>query len=47
MRRSCRPNRGIEGSPLFLMNNWVDTSPAPRPSNAARVNAAEALERRV
>jgi hypothetical protein len=47
VRRSCRPNRGIEGSPLFLMNNWVDTSPAPRPSNAARVNAAEALERRV
>jgi hypothetical protein len=32
---------------LFLVNHWIDTSPAPRPSNAAKVNAREALLRRV
>jgi hypothetical protein len=25
------------------MNNWIDTTPAPKPSNAAIVNAYEAL----
>jgi hypothetical protein len=37
--RSCRPNRGPASAPLFLVNNWVDTTPAPRASNAAIVNA--------
>jgi hypothetical protein len=40
---SCRPNRGGTGKPLFLLNNWVDTSPSPRPSNAKVVNAYGAL----
>ncbi len=43
---SCRPNRGSDRNPLFLLNNWVDTSPVPRPSNAAVVNARAALLRR-
>jgi hypothetical protein len=43
---TCRPNRGPERAPLFLVNHWVNTDPAPRPSNAALVNAyAPLLER--
>jgi hypothetical protein len=40
---SCRPNRGPASAPLFLLNNWVDTTPLPRASNAAVVNARDAL----
>jgi hypothetical protein len=40
---SCAPNRGGTTAPLFLMNNWIDTTPAPKPSNAKIVNAYEAL----
>jgi len=40
---SCRPNRGPSSAPLFLLNNWVDTTPFPRASNAAVVNARQAL----
>jgi hypothetical protein len=40
---SCRPNRGGTGKSLFLLNNWVDTSPAPKPANADKVNAYDAL----
>jgi hypothetical protein len=40
---SCRPNRGPSSAPLFLLNNWVDTTPIPRASNAAVVNARDAL----
>jgi hypothetical protein len=41
---SCRPNRGpASGAPLFLINNWVSSTPAPLPSNAAKVNAYEPL----
>ncbi|MBB4660560.1 hypothetical protein [Conexibacter arvalis] len=40
---SCRPNRGPGDASLFLLNHWIDTSPAPRPSNAAIVNAREVL----
>jgi len=43
---SCRLNRGAAGHPLFLLNNWVDTSPLPRRSNAAVVNSRVALLRR-
>jgi hypothetical protein len=43
---SCRPNRGGLRNPLFLLNNWVDTSPLPRMRNAALVNAFETLLRR-
>lgn len=44
---SCRPNRGPEDAPLFLINNWIDTSPTPRPSNARRVNSNPTLWNRV
>ena len=43
---TCRPNRGPEGAPLFLVNHWINTDPAPRPSNAVIVNAYDALLRR-
>ena len=43
---SCRAYRGGAGAPLFLVNHWVTTDPAPRPSNAAAVNAREPLLRR-
>ena len=33
---SCKPNRGPEGAPLFLINHWVSTDPIPRPSDATR-----------
>ena len=36
---SCKPNRGPSSAPLFLINHWVSTDPAPRPSDATRVNA--------
>jgi hypothetical protein len=36
---SCRPNRGGTAGSLLLVNHWVDTSPAPRPSIADVVNA--------
>ncbi len=37
-RSSCEPNRGPADAPFFLLNHWVDTSPAPRPTNARVVN---------
>jgi hypothetical protein len=40
---SCVANRGGTAGSLFLMNNWIDTTPAPKPSNAAIVNAYDAL----
>jgi hypothetical protein len=43
---SCRPNRGGTSGSLFLMNHWIETTPAPRPSNAAIVNAYDVLYRR-
>lgn len=44
---SCEPNRGPDDASLFLINHWIDTSPAPRPSNAAKVNAPRALRARI
>ena len=44
---TCEPNRGPEGAPLFLVNHWVSTDPAPRPSDATKVNAREPLLRRM
>ncbi|MBV8551063.1 MAG: hypothetical protein JOY54_07160 [Acidobacteriaceae bacterium] len=43
---SCRPNRGDDGGSLFLINNWVETTPTPKPSNAAIVNAYSFLCKR-
>ena len=40
---SCKPNRGKLAAMLFQLNHWIDTTPAPRPSNAAKVNAREPL----
>jgi hypothetical protein len=40
---SCAPNRGGTGGTLFQINNWIETAPAPRPSNAAIVNAYDTL----
>ena len=40
---SCRPNRGGTSGVLFQINNWIETAPAPRPSNAAVVNAYDFL----
>jgi hypothetical protein len=46
LRRTCEPNRGPASAPLFLINHWVSTDPAPRPSDARKVNAYEPLLRR-
>jgi hypothetical protein len=43
---SCRANRGHARNPLFLLNNWVDTSPLPQARNAAVVNDFTNLLRR-
>ena len=43
---TCAANRGPDGAPLFLLNHWVNTDPAPRPANAEIVNAFEPLLRR-
>jgi hypothetical protein len=40
---SCKPNRGPEGAPVFLVNHWITTDPVPLPSNASRVNAHDPL----
>ena len=40
---SCKPLRGPSYAPLFLINNWIDSSPAPRPSNAKQANAYDPL----
>jgi hypothetical protein len=40
---SCKPNRGDASSPLLLINQWIETTPAPRPSNAKLVNTETAL----
>jgi hypothetical protein len=44
---SCRPNRGGTKGSLLLIIHWVDTSPAPRTSIAAEVNAPAFLKRRL
>jgi hypothetical protein len=43
---SCRPNRGGTEAPLFQLNHWIETTPTPKPSNAAIVNAHDFLLRR-
>jgi hypothetical protein len=47
LKASCEPNRGPADASLFLINHWIDTSPAPKPSNAAKVNARHALLARI
>jgi hypothetical protein len=36
---SCKANRGPSSARLFLINHWVSTDPAPKPSDADKVNA--------
>jgi hypothetical protein len=43
LAKTCQPNRGSSDNPLFLLNHWIDTSPAPKPTNAAKVNDYKAL----
>lgn len=43
---SCRPNRGDDRNPIFLMNHWVDTSPVPQQRIARQVNRRGPLLRR-
>ncbi len=40
---SCVANRGGTTGSLFQVNNWIETAPAPKPSNAAIVNAHDTL----
>ena len=40
---SCKPNRGPRTAPFFQINNWIESTPAPRPSNAQIVNSYDAL----
>jgi hypothetical protein len=42
----CRGGRGSRATTIFLINNWIDTDPTPRPSNAAVVNARDFLVKR-
>ena len=35
--------RGDRDTTLFLINNWIDSDPTPKPSNAEIVNAREFL----
>jgi len=43
---SCKPNRGGRTGSLFLINHWIETAPASKPSNAAIVNAYDVLLKR-
>jgi hypothetical protein len=47
IERSCRPNRGPAGAPLFLVNHWTTTDPVPLPSDADKVNAYDPFLRRL
>jgi hypothetical protein len=40
---SCKPNRGGTAGALFQINHWLETTPAPRPTNAEVVNAYDFL----
>jgi hypothetical protein len=44
---SCEPNRGGTQGSLLLVNHWIDSAPAPKPSNAKIVNARDFLLQRV
>jgi hypothetical protein len=43
---SCRANRGNSSASFFLINHWIETAPAPKPSNAEKVNAYDFLLKR-
>ncbi len=43
---TCKGGRGNRADALFLINNWINTDPTPKPSNAAKVNARRFLVQR-
>lgn len=43
---SCKPNRGGDSALLFQINHWIESTPAPRPSNAEIVNSYDFLLQR-
>jgi hypothetical protein len=43
---SNRPNRGGTSASLLLLNHWIESTPTPKPSNAAIVNAYDVLLKR-
>jgi hypothetical protein len=43
---SEQPNRGGTSGSLLLMNHWIESTPMPKPSNAAIVNSYDFLLRR-
>jgi hypothetical protein len=43
---SNQPNRGGTKGSLLLLNNWIESAPASKPSNAEIVNAYDALLKR-
>jgi len=43
---SCRANRGTPKGDLFLINHWIETTPAPMPSNAQVVNQKDVIVKR-
>jgi len=44
---SNRPNRGGKGGSLLLMNHWIESTPMPKPSNAAVANSRRKLLERI
>ena len=40
---TCKDNRGGDHALLFQINHWIESTPAPKPSNAAIVNRTDAL----
>jgi len=44
---SNRPNRGGTKGSLLLLNHWIESVPSPKPSDAAIVNAHDALMKRI
>src|SRR5262249_56892911 len=42
-----RPNRGGTAGSLMLLNHWIESTPMPKPSSAAIVNAHDALLARI
>lgn len=43
---SCKANRGGSNALLFQINHWIESTPAPKPSNAEIVNAYDFLLKR-
>lgn len=44
---SCDRKRGSPENTMFLINNWIDTAPNPRPSIARKVNSFSFLSERI